>query len=135
MTEDGVISIADVVRFQAQEQPDAVVFIYEDDEMTYARLDEGSNRAAQALASKGVGKGDRIAYMGKNSHLYFEILLNLPNLANYPPSLSPINLKIIKVFHEIHNIVCSTFLNHDGSLFIIYKIIMYKKTINLYHIL
>tara|TARA_R110002033_G_scaffold22819_5_gene54713 strand:- start:1735 stop:3366 length:1632 start_codon:yes stop_codon:yes gene_type:complete len=80
MTEDDIISIGDVVRFQAQEQPDAVVFTFEGDEMTYAALDAGSNRAAQALASKGVGKGDRIAYMGKNSHLYFEILVGAAKL-------------------------------------------------------
>ena len=46
MTEDDIISIGDVVRFQAQEQPDAVVFTFEGDEMTYAALDAGSNRAA-----------------------------------------------------------------------------------------
>jgi len=80
MTEDEIISIGDVVRFQAQEQPDAVVFTFEGDEMTYAALDAGSNRAAQALASKGVRKGDRIAYMGKNSHLYFEILVGAAKL-------------------------------------------------------
>ena len=80
MTEEDIISIGDVVRFQAQEQPDAVVFTFEGDEMTYAALDAGSNRAAQALASKGVKKGDRIAYMGKNSHLYFEILVGAAKL-------------------------------------------------------
>jgi len=80
MTEDDIISIGDVVRFQAQEQPDAVVFTFEGDEMTYAALDAGSNRAAQALISKGVSKGDRIAYMGKNSHLYFEILVGAAKL-------------------------------------------------------
>ncbi|WP_417616790.1 fatty acid--CoA ligase [Parasphingorhabdus sp.] len=80
MREEDIISIGDVVRFQAQEQPDAVVFTFEGDEMTYAALDAGSNRAAQALASKGVSKGDRIAYMGKNSHLYFEILVGAAKL-------------------------------------------------------
>ena len=80
MREEDIISISDVVRFQAQEQPDAVVFTFEGDEMTYARLDRDSNRAAQALASKGVGKGDRISYLGKNSHLYFEILVGAAKL-------------------------------------------------------
>mgnify|MGYP003653964791 FL=1 len=80
MREEDIISIGDVVRFQAQEQPDAVVFTFEGDEMTYAALDAGSNRAAQALVSKGVSKGDRIAYMGKNSHLYFEILVGAAKL-------------------------------------------------------
>ncbi len=80
MTEEDIISIGDVVRFQAQEQPDQVVFTFDDDDMTYGRLHENSSRAAQALASKGVGKGDRISYMGKNSHLYFEILVGAAKL-------------------------------------------------------
>ena len=91
MTEEEIISIGGVLRFQAQEQPDAVVFTFEGDEMTYAALDAGSNRAAQALASKGVRKGDRIAYMGKNSHLYFEILVGAAKLGAV---LVPVNWRL-----------------------------------------
>ncbi len=80
MTEDEIISIGDVVRFQAQEQPDQAVFTFEGDVMSYGRLHEDSNRAAQALASRGVKKGDRVAYMGKNSHLYFEIMVGAAKL-------------------------------------------------------
>lgn len=91
MTEDDVISIGDVVRFHAQEQPDSVVFTFEDAQMTYVELDAGSNRAAQALASKGIGKGDRIAYMGKNSHLYFEILVGAAKLGAV---MTPVNWRL-----------------------------------------
>lgn len=91
MTEEDIISLGDVVRFQAQEQPDNVVFTYEDDAMTYAQLDAGSNQAAQALASKGVSKGDRIAYMGKNSHRYFEVLVGAAKLGAV---MTPVNWRL-----------------------------------------
>lgn len=80
MTEDEIISIGDVVRFRAQEQPNQTVFTFEGDAMSYGSLHENSNRAAQAMASKGIGKGDRISYMGKNSHIYFEILVGAAKL-------------------------------------------------------
>ena len=91
MEESDIISIGDVVRYHGQQTPDTVAFTYEGDEMTYARLDEGSNRAAQALASKGVGKGDRISYMGKNSHLYFEILVGAAKLGAV---MTPVNWRL-----------------------------------------
>ena len=48
MREEDIISIGDVVRFQAQQQPDAVVFTFEGDEMTYAALDAWSARPSWA---------------------------------------------------------------------------------------
>ncbi len=91
MEKSDIISIGDVVRYHRQETPDAVAFTFEGDEMNYARLDEASNRAAQALASKGVSKGDRIAYMGKNSHLYFEILVGAAKLGAV---MTPVNWRL-----------------------------------------
>ncbi len=84
-------TISDVVRHQARTQGDAVVFTFGDDAMSYARLDRDSNRAANGLASLGVGKGDRIAYMGKNSHLYFEILVGAAKLGAV---MTPVNWRL-----------------------------------------
>ena len=58
-------TIADAARIQARDQGDAVVFSFNGRDMTYAALDQGSSRTANGLASLGVGKGDRIAYLGK----------------------------------------------------------------------
>lgn len=67
-------TLADVPRFHAKERPDAVALTFEGRETTYAQFEAGSNRAAQALIAQGLKKGDRIAYLGKNSDHYFELL-------------------------------------------------------------
>ena len=38
--------------------------------MTYAELDETANRAANALAARGVRKGDRVALLSRNSYAF-----------------------------------------------------------------
>lgn len=84
-------TIADVARYQAQQQPDAVVFSFDDERMTYGDLDRRSNQAANGLASLGVKKGDRVAYLGKNSHLYFEILVAAAKLGAV---MAPVNWRL-----------------------------------------
>lgn len=91
MLKEDIVTIADVIRQQAKDQGDALVFTFEGDEMSYAQLDAGSSRAANALASLGVKKGDRIAYMGKNSHLYFEILLGAAKIGAV---MTPVNWRL-----------------------------------------
>ena len=68
-------ALGDLVRAHACSQPEAAAFKLGDQALTFAALDEGSNRAANGLASLGVSKGDRIAYLGKNHPLYFEVLV------------------------------------------------------------
>ncbi|WP_436063563.1 MULTISPECIES: fatty acid--CoA ligase [unclassified Phenylobacterium] len=67
-------TLADAPRFHARERPDAVALTFEGRETTYAQFDAASNQAAQALLAEGLTKGDRIAYLGKNSDHYFELL-------------------------------------------------------------
>ena len=68
-------ALGDLVRSHALTQGDSTAFLFGEDETSFAALDAGSNRAANALASLGVGKDDRIAYLGKNHPLYFELLI------------------------------------------------------------
>jgi len=86
-------TIGDIVRYQAREQGDATAFTFKGDIMTYAALDAGSNRAANGLALLGVQKGDRIAYLGKNSHLYFEILAGAAKLGAV---MTPVNWRLAR---------------------------------------
>jgi acyl-CoA synthetase (AMP-forming)/AMP-acid ligase II len=67
-------TLADVPRYHAKERPDAVALAFEGRETTFAEFDARSNQAAQALLAQGLTKGDRIAYLGKNSDHYFELL-------------------------------------------------------------
>lgn len=55
----------------ASERPDRVALREEDRVYSYAQLDEATAKVASALIAAGLGKGDRIAWIGKNSDLYF----------------------------------------------------------------
>jgi acyl-CoA synthetase (AMP-forming)/AMP-acid ligase II len=86
-----IISIGDLVRFQAQERGDQAVFIFEGEETTYAELHRRSNQAANGLAALGIKAGDRIAYMGKNTATYFEILAAAAKIGAV---MTPINWRL-----------------------------------------
>jgi len=47
---------------QAQQRPGAVAIVWNSHEMTYGELDDLSNRLANLLRSRGVTKGDRVAF-------------------------------------------------------------------------
>lgn len=91
MLKEEIITIADVIRHQATEQPDGNVFSFEGDVISYGALDRRSNQAANGLLSLGVSKGDRVAYLGKNSHLYFEILLGAAKIGAV---MTPVNWRL-----------------------------------------
>src|SRR3954464_6915356 len=68
-------NVADIVRAHAKARGDALVYEFEGRLTTFAQFDANTNRVANALIEMGLKKGDRIAYLGKNSDLYFEILM------------------------------------------------------------
>ncbi|WP_042877811.1 fatty acid--CoA ligase [Cupriavidus necator] len=63
------------VRHFARLRPDAVAYAFEGRQTSYADFERNTDRVAQALLAEGVGAGDRIGYIGKNSDHYFELLL------------------------------------------------------------
>src|ERR1700743_331339 len=67
-------NLAEAVRMQAKNRGDAVVFEFEGRATTFAQFDRNTNRVANALKAAGVRHGERIAYLGKNSDIYFELL-------------------------------------------------------------
>ena len=84
-------TFAEVVRIRGRHSADETAFTFGEEAMTFAQFDEGSNRAAQALAGEGVKKGDRIAYLGKNHHLYFEAFIGAAKLGAV---MTPINWRL-----------------------------------------
>ena len=91
MEASDIISISDLVRFQAQERGDQTVFIFEGSETSYRDLHRLSSKAANALAASGVKEGDRIAYMGKNTTAYFELLAAATKIGAV---MTPINWRL-----------------------------------------
>ncbi|WP_335939333.1 long-chain-fatty-acid--CoA ligase [Streptomyces sp. PTD5-9] len=67
-------TLVDTARFHAEGQPDTPAVICGDTTLTYADLHRESSRAAQALRAAGLTAGDRVAYLGKESERYYEIL-------------------------------------------------------------
>ena len=67
-------TLADVPRYHAQRRPTATALVFEGRETSFAEFNRRSNQTAQALLAEGLKKGDRIAYLGKNSDHYFELL-------------------------------------------------------------
>jgi acyl-CoA synthetase (AMP-forming)/AMP-acid ligase II len=68
-------NLADVVRTRAKNRGDAIAFEFEGRRTSFSEFDIKTNRVARALVALGVKPGERIAYLGKNSDIYFELLL------------------------------------------------------------
>jgi long-chain acyl-CoA synthetase len=73
-------NVADLVRVHAAATPDAMAYVLDGREVTYAELDERSSRVAQALQAAGVGAGDRVAILDKNCIEYYEVLFGAAKL-------------------------------------------------------
>src|SRR5664279_1633460 len=68
-------NLADMVRARAKTRGDAVAYEFEGRQTSFAQFDVLTNRVANALQATGVRPRERIAYLGKNSDSYFELLL------------------------------------------------------------
>lgn len=67
-------SIAQLVRDRAKEFTDSPIFSMAGEYTSYAEFDLNSNRTANALLALGIKTGERIAYLAKNSPVYFELM-------------------------------------------------------------
>ncbi|MHA7820478.1 MAG: fatty acid--CoA ligase [Erythrobacter sp.] len=84
-------SFCEIVREHARLSPDTAAFTFGDEVLTFAQLEEGSNRAANGLLAMGVKKGDRVAFLGKNHPLYFEALVAAAKIGAV---MTPVNWRL-----------------------------------------
>jgi len=68
-------TLAEIVRARGKALGDATLYEFEGRTTSFAAFDHNTNRVANALRALGVKPGERIAYLGKNSDIYFELLL------------------------------------------------------------
>ena len=61
------ITLSDVLTRHAQVRPDTVAFVDPRRRCTFRELDERATRLANALAARGIRRGDRVAVLGLNS--------------------------------------------------------------------
>jgi acyl-CoA synthetase (AMP-forming)/AMP-acid ligase II len=75
MTHTGPASdLVACLRDTCKAAPQAIAFTFEGRHTSFEACDRQSDQAAAALHAAGIGAGDRIAYVGKNSDVYFEAL-------------------------------------------------------------
>jgi fatty-acyl-CoA synthase len=65
---------------RARMEPHAIALVQDERRLDYAGLAERTNALAAALAELGVGKGDRVAYLGPNDIATFETLFATTHL-------------------------------------------------------
>ena len=84
-------TLVDTARFHGTHSPQATAVVCEDRDLTYARLHSESNRIAHAIRAAGAAPGARVAYLGKESEHYYEILFGC---AKSETVLVPINWRL-----------------------------------------
>ncbi len=71
---DRMTTLGDVARLHGEVRPEATALVFEGRSTSFADFDRHTDQVANALLAEGLAKGDRIAYVGKNSDHYFELL-------------------------------------------------------------
>lgn len=91
--------VADLVRRQSSKSPEQKAIWFENRETTFGQLDERSSQVANGLNSIGAKVQDRIAYLGKNMDLYYELLFGCTKarmvLAGINTRLAPPEIQFI----------------------------------------
>ena len=68
-----LLSFDHFIAHWAKDRPDTFALRQEDRTLTFAELEELTAQAASAMIAAGLNKGDRIAWLGKNSDLYYAL--------------------------------------------------------------
>src|SRR5215218_1056030 len=68
-------NLAEMVRERAKSRGNALAYEFEGRQTSFAEFDIKTNRVANGLIALGIKPGERIAYLGKNSDIYFELLM------------------------------------------------------------
>ncbi|MFN8052443.1 MAG: acyl-CoA synthetase [Acidimicrobiales bacterium] len=77
-------NIADLFEHIVDAVPDRIALIDRDTKLTFAELDERSNRIAHHLASAGIGVGDHVGIYAQNCHEWVETMLGCFKLRAIP---------------------------------------------------
>jgi len=83
--------LPDLVTRQVAVRPNKKAFIFEGNSLTYKELDDGSNRISNGLLSWKLKPDERVGYLGKNAHHYYELLMGVAKAGGV---LCPINWRL-----------------------------------------
>jgi len=73
-------TIDSIVRTHGERTPDRPAINADGQTLTYGALDRRSNSLADSLAGLGIGRGDRVAFLGRNQAEHFEIVFAVAKL-------------------------------------------------------
>ena len=73
MADGEMLTFDGLIRHWTREKPGQVALEQDGKALTFAALDERSRRIVAILKAQGLAKGDRVAWLGKNARLYFEL--------------------------------------------------------------
>ena len=96
----GEITIPEHLRHWAREDPERVAVVYYGREVTYAELDELSDRFAGWLRSSGVRRGDRVALMLPNCPQFVIAMMGTLKLGAVHVPVSPLAQRL-ELEHEL----------------------------------
>ncbi len=88
---DQPLTTADILRRWATLRPGHPALRWEKGELSYAELDARANRVARALEADGIGPGDRVAFLDKNSPEQVELFFGASKLGAVP---CPVNYRL-----------------------------------------
>jgi len=87
-----VLRLEDVIRARAAATPEATALITPEATVTFAELDERSNRFAQAVLSMGIGhhddQRDRVCWIGPNHAAFLELLYGASKAGAVPTAVN-----------------------------------------------
>ncbi|MEU8032246.1 fatty acid--CoA ligase [Streptomyces sp. NPDC049099] len=84
-------TLVQTIRLHAHHRPDTPAVLCEGRSLSYGDLHRESNRIAHAIRAAGLTEGDRVAYLGKESEHYYEILFGC---AKSGTVLVPVNWRL-----------------------------------------
>jgi fatty-acyl-CoA synthase len=84
-------TLGDVARQQARARSNDIAYSFEGRATTFAEFDRHASQIANGLIEEGIDPGARIAYLGKNSDHYFEILFGA---AKAGVVMTPVNWRL-----------------------------------------
>ena len=84
--------MAELVRWRARRHPELEAIRQDGRSLTWAELDASTTAIAAGLVEQGVGRGDRVAILDKNSTAYMELLFAL---AKCGAVAAPVNWRLV----------------------------------------
>lgn len=105
--------LGDLLRRSASRDPHKVALVFRDESDTFAELNTAVTRAANALATQGIVKGDHVALLSHNNRTFVVLRFALAKLGAI---LTPINfmLNAEEVAYILDHSGASTLISEDG---------------------